>query len=501
MQQTDEQKALVEGSERGENFMGEARAGAGKTTILKQISAAPKNKRKRVTLVVFNVKNANEIKNDENKPDNLTASTFHSLCLKTLGKGFIVKTKQFKEGKWTKGKIEELLLYDEDKCFSHFDRDATKEEKQERKENYDEAENCVRLLKNSYVNPSFTDTINLMSKYQISPSMDRSEFAYKVLDILKKSDEDVRHIDYDDMIRFCVIHGKCKNILADMFVLDEAQDNTPIRTKALGIISENCQVGAVGDDRQAAYFFAGAESDSIAKILQEVPDMVRYPLTVNFRCDKSIIREAQKWVPDIKYLDSKEEGEVVYTQMKDLSKIIKPGDVGISRYNAVIIAQAFRFIRQGVAATIQGADFGKMLKSQISGFKATSIEEFYARLGAWHDKQCKYSDNNPSEAVTERFECLKFLADNSDTVEGIASFIDSVFVDKTSKDTITFSTAHRAKGLEWNRVHVLDSDNFIAKGPNVGAEQAKQELNLMYIAITRARHFLNFCQGDKKVIM
>ncbi len=501
MTQTDEQKALVEGSERGENFCGEARAGAGKTTILKQISAAPKNKRKKVTLVVFNVKNAREIQDDDNRPANLTASTFHSLCLKTLGKGFNVKTKQFREGKWTKGKIEELLLGDEDDCFNYFEKQLSKEERQERKENYDEAESCVRLLKNSYVDPSFTDVINLMNKYQISPSMDRAEFARKMLSTLKKSDEDVRNIDYDDMIRFCVIHDKCKNILADMFVLDEAQDNTPIRTKALGIISENCQVGAVGDDRQAAYFFAGADSDSIAKILQEVPDMIRYPLTVNFRCDKSIIREAQKWVPDIKYLDSKEEGEVIYTQMKDLGKIIKPGDVGISRYNAVIIAQAFRFIRQGIAATIQGADFGKMLKSQISGFKATSIEEFYSKLGAWHDKQCKYSDNNPSEAVTERFECLKFLADNSDTVEGIASFIDSVFVDKTAKDTITFSTAHRAKGLEWDRVHILDSDNFICRDPRISAEQAKQELNLMYIAITRARHYLNFCQGDKKAIL
>lgn len=204
-----------------------------------------------------------------------------------------------------------------------------------------------------------------------------------------------------------------------MFVVDEHQDSTPIRLEALRIISDNCQVGVVGDDRQAAYFFAGSESDGMAKTLAIIPDMVRYPLTVNFRCDKAIIREAQKWVPDIKALDSKEDGEVVYTQMKELGKFIKPGDVGISRYNAVIIAQAFRFIRQGIAATIQGADFGKMLKSQISGFKATSIDDFYTRLSAWHEKQCKYSDNNPSEAVTERFECLKFLADNSETVEGI----------------------------------------------------------------------------------
>lgn len=139
--------------------------------------------------------------------------------MKTLGRGFNVKTKQFREGKWTKGKVEELLLDDPDDCFNYFDRNATKEQKQERKENYDEAENCVRLLKNSYVDPTFADTINLMNKYQISPSMDRSEFANKVISILKASDEDVRNIDYDDMIRFCVIHDKCKNILNGICLL------------------------------------------------------------------------------------------------------------------------------------------------------------------------------------------------------------------------------------------------------------------------------------------
>jgi superfamily I DNA/RNA helicase len=206
-------------------------------------------------------------------------------------------------------------------------------------------------------------------------------------------------------------------------------------------------------------------------------------------------------VPTLRYHEDKGEGEIVHTQMKDLNKNLRPGDVGISRYNAVIIQHCFAAIRNGQAATIQGQDFGKLLKSQVSNFKATSIEEFYSKLSSWYEKQCKYSDDNPSEAVNERFACLKYLADNSDTVEKISDTIDGIFVDKTSDDTITFSTGHKSKGLEWDRVHILESDNFISKRPGISSEQAKQELNLMYIAITRARHYLNFCQGDKKTTL
>ena len=178
--------------------------------------------------------------------------------------------------------------------------------------------------------------------------------------------------------------------------------------------------------------------------------------------------------------------------MEDLHKNFQPGDVGLSRYNRIIIPKCFSFIKEGKAATIQGADFGKMLKSQVAGFRATSIEDFYTRLDGWYEKQCKYSEDTPSESVSERYGCLKFLADNSDTVEKIATTIDGIFSDKTREDTYMFSTGHKSKGLEWNRVHILDANNFINKKEGITAEQAQQEQNLMYIAVTRAKNYLNF---------
>jgi superfamily I DNA/RNA helicase len=486
MKRTDEQQALIDGAKKRDHFGGIARAGCGKTTIIKEV--AKDCSRRKVTLVVFNKNNANDISNDASKPNNLTSSTFHSLCLRQLG-NVNVQGGEFKSGKWLPSKVD--LLMRKDACFNIYDKNLSKDEKVAIKENADCAKEALKLMKNTYIKPSFIDTINLMMKYNISPCMARDEFAHKILEMLEQSDSDQYNVDYDDMIRFCALRNLGERIVTDMFVVDECQDNTPIRTILMGQIAENCQVGFIGDDRQAIYAFTGADTDSINTIKNTIAGANLFPLTVNFRCDKAIIRNAQILVPDIKYLESKEEGEVVFTEMKDLLKNFKAGDVGISRYNRVIISRCFAFIKEGKPSTIQGADFGKMLKSTVAGFKATSIEDFYSRLDAWYDKQNKFSENGVSEAVEDRFECLKFLADHSDTVEGIAKTIDGIFKDSSAEDMYKFSTGHKSKGLEWDRVHILDYSNFISKNPETPECQKRQEENIMYIAQTRARHYLN----------
>jgi superfamily I DNA/RNA helicase len=51
------------------------------------------------------------------------------------------------------------------------------------------------------------------------------------------------------------------------------------------------------------------------------------------------------------------------------------------------------------------------------------------------------------------------------------------------------STAHKAKGLEWNKVLIEDDYNYkVVKGQaQIGAE----ELRLLYVATTRAKQVLN----------
>jgi len=56
--------------------------------------------------------------------------------------------------------------------------------------------------------------------------------------------------------------------------------------------------------------------------------------------------------------------------------------------------------------------------------------------------------------------------------------------------TLTVSTAHRAKGLEWDAVELSDDFSFEPFNPENTLEQFEDEMNLLYVACTRAMKVL-----------
>jgi DNA helicase-2/ATP-dependent DNA helicase PcrA len=63
------------------------------------------------------------------------------------------------------------------------------------------------------------------------------------------------------------------------------------------------------------------------------------------------------------------------------------------------------------------------------------------------------------------------------------------------EDYLVLSTIHSAKGLEWDSVYVIHAaDGNIPSDMATGdAEQIDEELRLFYVALTRARHWLQVC--------
>jgi len=67
---------------------------------------------------------------------------------------------------------------------------------------------------------------------------------------------------------------------------------------------------------------------------------------------------------------------------------------------------------------------------------------------------------------------------------------------KDSQSFVTLSTAHKSKGLEYERVIVIRNDLF----PHPSAkseEELGQENNAKYVAYTRAKEELYVCTDDK----
>jgi DNA helicase-2/ATP-dependent DNA helicase PcrA len=299
----------------------------------------------------------------------------------------------------------------------------------------------------------------------------------------------------------------------DVLVIDEAQDTNAVQVEMLArciervmerSLAKGGRVIAVGDRRQAIYGFRGADSRAVQKIVERF-DCKRLPLMTTFRCGKSIVREAQRYVPEFRAGENNHEGLVRTSSIETLLSEIKPGDFVLSRTNAPLIKGCISALSRGIPATVVGRDIGADLLKLAKSFKAQDLETFYDRLDAWRDKQIakierKFPVNETAiEAVRDRAACLEALADAVDTIDALYARCESLFTDTKSTARVEFSTAHKAKGRETERVFLL-RDTFLrsrfnrATGEWVAPPQ--EEENVIYVAITRAKDELVYVLGE-----
>jgi superfamily I DNA/RNA helicase len=74
----------------------------------------------------------------------------------------------------------------------------------------------------------------------------------------------------------------------------------------------------------------------------------------------------------------------------------------------------------------------------------------------------------------------------------LKTYINKIFSDENIENAVMLSTAHKSKGLEANRVMILLPNKLPLKYPHQQRWQEVQEMNLKYVALTRARKELIF---------
>ena len=112
-----------------------------------------------------------------------------------------------------------------------------------------------------------------------------------------------------------------------------------------------------------------------------------------------------------------------------------------------------------------------------------------------------------AQQVQDQADTLTAIAEGADSVRQIKERLTSLFqdTDRTSKPAVIFSTVHKAKGLEWTRVFIL-TETFNRKrppgappvSPEAEAAQAREEANIYYVAVTRAKQTLVMANGKVK---
>jgi superfamily I DNA/RNA helicase len=80
--------------------------------------------------------------------------------------------------------------------------------------------------------------------------------------------------------------------------------------------------------------------------------------------------------------------------------------------------------------------------------------------------------------------------DNITDCNNLISKIRQIFLDNSTG--ICLSTIHKAKGLECNRVFIIDREKTMPSKYAKLPWQKEQEFNLQYVAFTRAKNYLGF---------
>ena len=303
-------------------------------------------------------------------------------------------------------------------------------------------------------------------------------------------------IDFDDMIWLPIVTD-IRVWQHNAVLVDEAQDTNAARRHMARRMCHPTwgRLIFVGDRHQAIYGFTGADNDSIDKIVQEFR-CKELPLTVTYRCPQLVVQKAQQYVSHIEAHPSAPAGTVSHMTAKDFLGSVKgllPTDAILCRKTAPIVSLAFQLLRKGVACHVEGRDIGKGLIALATRWKTNDIDRLRERLERWRDRQVKKlqakGKGTQAEQVADRVECLLVLAEGCHDVECVTLKIKQMFADTTGDDkpTLTLCTAHRAKGMEWQRVFILGFNEYMPSKYARQPWQLEQETNLIYVAITRSQ--------------
>jgi hypothetical protein len=217
-----------------------------------------------------------------------------------------------------------------------------------------------------------------------------------------------------------------------------------------------------------------------------------------------MVRLAQEIVPHIQAHKGAIKADVFH--VKQLSKdLFKENDMVLCRTSAPLVGLCMKLIESGITAVVKGKDIAQDLKNLIANANTRDIKTLLAYLEEEKQKciniikeQRKCDDAMAKNAakyinLEDRCKCIENICMYSikDTTQ-LKTYINKIFSDENIENAVMLSTAHKSKGLEANRVMILLPNKLPLKYPHQQRWQEVQEMNLKYVALTRARKELIF---------
>lgn len=326
-----------------------------------------------------------------------------------------------------------------------------------------------------------------------------------MLRVGKQLAENRRIVDYDDLLwlnyEWEVQPKKCEWIF-----VDEAQDLSPAQLDlVLKLRGAGGRILFVGDKNQAIFGFAGAASDSIDQIIERT-NATTLPLSICYRCPKSHVKLAQKIVSQIEPATNAVEGVIETIPYKKVYELFEEGDLVVSRRTAPAIKLCIELISKRIPARVRGRDIGKSLTTMVKEIANVSNFDF-RKFGNFLREYIGIKINKLSQgrnaqariqSLTDRAEGIRVCYENftSKTLEEFCNEIENLFSD--TRSSVVLSTIHKSKGLENDRVFILEPNYLPLRWKGQQKWEKSQELNLTYVAYTRAKKALYFIETSEK---
>ncbi|MDD7962916.1 ATP-dependent helicase [Microbacterium thalli] len=348
-----------------------------------------------------------------------------------------------------------------------------------------------------------------------------------------------RQLDFEDVLLACAGMLEAEpRVAAEVreqyrhFTVDEFQDVSPIQYRLLELwLGDRHDLCVVGDASQTIYSFAGADPRYLLDFGTRFPDARVLRLERNYRSEASVVAAAnelmrgrpgalelaaQRETPDHprpalrEYDDDAAEADGVAATVADqIAAGADPREIAVLyRANAQSAPLLAALARRGVPASVLGGprffDIPEVRQAVMalrgaavapsSGDLVADVRAVLRSLGLSDEPPAA---GGPLRDAWEARAALLRLAEEAPAGTTMRGFTDDL--QTRAKDqhevatrTVTLSTLHAAKGLEWPHVHLVGmAEGLLPIAYATTFEQIDEERRLAYVGITRAARTLS----------
>ncbi|MFC0403096.1 3'-5' exonuclease [Paraburkholderia rhizosphaerae] len=274
---------------------------------------------------------------------------------------------------------------------------------------------------------------------------------------------------------------------ADFILFDEAQDSDGVMLSVLGR-QRHAQIIYVGDPYQQIYEWRGA-INAMASI--DAPELA---LSESFRFGPTFATLASRLLGLLGERTPIRGQHAIGSIMVEDPSIAPPVDAILCRKNATAIWHLAAGVEMGHKPAI------RMSSAEIEAF-ADGADQLIAGRRAFRPAAFSLFENWGEVQSFARSAVGRDLLPIVRIVEECGTGYIRALARRATPEPVAdyvISTVHRAKGLEWKRVKVVNDFRFGVVDGRLSVDD--EEMRLLYVAITRAQHVLDISELREELL-